>query len=173
MRTIAALTALLVCAGAWAQDAEEPAEAVKVLGFTFGEPPPEDAVLLGDAGRYRRYDLKHRWCKSLFAITDNGRVVSVNCFPNDPVAMLSLLKSRYGPPQESGGISTWFTPYGTAIITETDGLDVVLWVRAAIYDEIFAARRAHEQAVLALMHATEAAIDAKIAELENAEGEDF
>lgn len=43
MRTIAALTALLVCAGAWTQDAEEPAEAVKVLGFTFGEPPPEKA----------------------------------------------------------------------------------------------------------------------------------
>ena len=140
MRILTALIALLVCAGAWAQDAEEPAEAVKVLGFTFGEPPPEDAVLLGDAGRYRRYDLKHRWCKSLFAITDNGRVVSVECFPKERDTMLSLLKSRYGPPLESGGTSNWFTPYGTAIITETDGLDAVLWVRAAIYDELFAAK---------------------------------
>ena len=147
-------------------------EEVKVLGFTFGKPPPAEAVLASAAGRYRNYELKHRWCDELIALTDNGRVVSVRCIPNDPDAMLSLLKSRYGSPQERGGTSTWFTPYGTAILT-SDSVDMYQWVRATTRAEISATAKTLEQATLALLHATEAEIGAEIAERENAEGEDF
>ena len=76
---IAALTALLG-AFAWAQGAEEPARELKVLGFTLGEPPPEDAVLEEDGGRYKEYTLVHRWCRyGVDAITENNRVMWVSC----------------------------------------------------------------------------------------------
>ena len=142
MRTIAALAALLLSAGAWAQDAEEPAEAVKVLGFTFGEPPPEDAVLVVAAGKYGRYALEHRWCQVLYAVTDNGRVVAVRCYAKYLDTMMSLLKSRYGAPDRySRNADRWLTPNGLGILLElTHGpLAVspclVTWLRAATLDE--------------------------------------
>ena len=181
MRTIATIAALLlsVCLLAPAADAEAKAEQeagangddVKVLGFTFGKPPPAEAVLKTAAGRYRDYELKHRWCEWLRAVTDNGRVVSVSCFPNEPDAMLSLLKSRYGPPPKTRrGQSIWFTPNGLGILA--DGR-AVIWTPATTMDELSAAAKALSQARRALLHASEAEIDAKIAERENAEGEDF
>ena len=183
MRNMATIAALLLCllAPASCSDSEAKAEQeagangdeVKVLGFTLGEPPPEEAVLRILAGRYRRYDLKHRWCESLWATTDNGRVVSVACTPNDPDNMLTLLKSRYGPPQERGGSSAWFTPYGTAII---NGLrrdaplpHMVVWVRATTWDELRAKGKEEARSARAISHA----IDAAIAEQLGAEGEDF
>lgn len=97
MRTITALVALLLgCAWAWAQDAGEPAEAAKVLGFTFGEPPPEEAVLVVAADKYGRYALEHRWCLELYAVTVNGSVVRVQCNANSYFDMKVLLQSRYG-----------------------------------------------------------------------------
>ena len=181
MRTIATIAALLlsVCLLAPAADAEAKAEQeagangddVKVLGFTFGKPPPAEAVLKTAAGRYRMYELKHRWCERLRAVTDNGRVVSVGCIPNEPDTMLSLLKSRYGPPQEnSGGQSIWLTPNGLGILA---GGKAVTWTPATTMDEFTAAAIAQFQAHIALSHAKEAEIDAEIAERENAEGEDF
>ena len=131
LKMLTLILALLAPAAAYAEAKEAEREAgddVKVLGFTFGKPPPKEAVLEEEAGQYRTYVLKHRWCERLSAATDNGRVVSVSCSPNDPDAMLSLLRSRYGPPQEEvpnhvagmvggeGESSVWFTPYGTAII---------------------------------------------------------
>ena len=179
MRNMATIAALLLFLLAPAADSEAKAEQeagangdeVKVLGFTLGEPPPDEAELITVAGRYRKYDLKHRWCKSLKATTDFARVVQVACYPNDPDAMLSLLKSRYGPPQETGETSTWFTPYGTAII---NGLpDVVMWVRATTWAELVARTKEHERALLAILHALETERDAAIAEQLGAEGEDF
>ena len=87
MRNIIALTALLVCAGAWAQDAGEPAEAVKVLGFTLDVPVPPGALpesaepaVWTDDGAYTVYAAKHPWCDSLIAIADRAHgVFLVRC----------------------------------------------------------------------------------------------
>ena len=186
MRTITALAALLLLAPAACDGTQAPsphAEAkaeqeangddVKVLGFTFGKPPPEEAVLKFTAGRYRNYELKHRWCDELTALTDNGRVVSASCHSKHPATMRSLLKSRYGPPQERGELSIWFTPYGTAISKADGVLYPFQWLRATTLDELYAAAKAAYKGSQALVRATESAIVAEISEAENAEGEDF
>ena len=144
MRTIAAIAALLLaCAWAWAQDAEEPA---KVLGFTLGEPPPEDAVLDISAGRYGRYELEHRWCWELYAVTVNGSVVRVWCNAKSHFDMKVLLQSRYGAEKRVevsegrwGLISAaarlyqeadrWTTPNGLSILLEDVSEGSLLWMR--------------------------------------------
>ena len=129
MRTIAAVATLTLCSSlAWAQADEaeikaHPDEAAhKVLGFTFGKPPPAEAVLspfyrpiikgLSErdklavlavlkeytAGvRYKVYALKHRWCDGgVRAVTDNNKVVMVRCEAFEPQRMHLRLDSRHG-----------------------------------------------------------------------------
>ena len=83
MRTIATIAALLaVCLLApAAADAEAKAEQeagangddVKVLGFTFGKPPPKEAVLEEEAGRARGKE-RLRWARAMMYENDDAAV---------------------------------------------------------------------------------------------------
>lgn len=107
MRNIIALTALLVCAGAWAQDAGEPAEAIKVLGFTLDVPVPPGAlpesaepVAWTDDGAYTVYNAVHRWCETyLLAVAHREHgVFYVRCKYGGDREWERRLRMRYGEP---------------------------------------------------------------------------
>ena len=163
VRPLAALTALLLAAGsAWGQ------EPLKALGFTFGEPPPEDAALEVDAGRYKLYRSKHRWCWWVRAITDNNRVLSVSCEPRDPERLRTLLIDRHGEPHQTDRDSSkWLTANGMVVTAHRKG--GVRWIPARTAGEYEAKLRERLRALEQLL----AADRAKIAEDENAEDEDF
>ncbi len=120
LRTITALAALLVCAGAWTQDAEEPAEAVKVLGFTLDVPVPPGAlpesaepVVWTDDGAYTVYAAKHPWCGSLTAIADRAYgVFLVRCTDGNSDLWEARLRMRHGKPVASGlvGVRSYAGP---------------------------------------------------------------
>ena len=106
MRILTALTALLVCAGAWAQDAGEPAEAVKVLGFTLDVPVPPGAlpesaepVAWTDDGAYTVYVAEHPWCDLFLAVShrDHG-VFYVQCRHGGDRDWERRLRMRHGEP---------------------------------------------------------------------------
>ena len=109
VRTIAAVAALTLCGFAHTDEAE-----LKVLGFTFGKPPPPGAVFISEyygfdeaeaavvavvnvAARYKSYVLPHRWCKGgAFATTDNNKVIMVRCEALEHYVMHIRLEHRYG-----------------------------------------------------------------------------
>lgn len=138
LRTITALAALLVCAGAWTQDAEEPAEAVKVLGFTLDVPVPPGAlpesaepVLWTDDGTYTVYAAIHPWCESLFAIADRAHgVFYVECGDGRSVLWERRLRMRHGGPVAydvvEGSLLSIYLPDKFAFIGHKD--DSVYWL---------------------------------------------
>ena len=138
LRTITALAALLVCAGAWTQDAEEPAEAVKVLGFTLDVPVPPGAlpesaepVLWTDDGTYTVYAAIHPWCGSLFAIAGRAHgVFYVECTDGRRVLWERRLRMRHGGPVAydlvEGSMLSIYLPDKFAFIGHDD--DSVYWL---------------------------------------------
>ena len=129
---------------------------------TLGDPPPDDAVLETDAGRYKRYSLEHRWCRQqgAYVVTDNNRVIHVSCHAKDPAALRSRWRTEYDKPAGGGG---WLSPGGMAVFGDGSPMQ---WVLAATPGEF-------KDALADLGSAFDALRNAEMENMENAEVEDF
>lgn len=167
---------------------------LKALGFTFGEPPPEEAVLDGpswaeissapqtppeEAVWDEQYKLPHRWCvDGVKATVDIARVIAVHCEAEDPETMESLLRSRHGAPHRIGDSQWWLTRSGLGVVatlhvsTQRRGL-LVVWFPAKTKAECRTATKRLGDILEMRIGALQRLVDAAIHQRENAEGEDF